>query len=293
MHPSKEQFRNAVSQVEKLSPAPVILVSAMKLLRDPRSDMNSLSTLVGRDAALTSDIIRCANTAYYAGQRSSNIMEAVQKIGTGETMRLLKLAVARIVCGRDLGCYGITGADYWAESLFNGLFLKDLAKETGGADPDDAYTAGLLRFIGRLAINQAIENMQGGLFWNASIPISQWELDSVGVVQAKAGGALLGKWRFSEATVQAISAQDAPATLTEGNWLADALHFTASVLPQGLGTPFVASVGDNQPNASRIAHAVSSSGEFMQRHNLDPDAVDTKLQQTSKTFAEIHKSFGG
>ena len=108
-----------------------------------------------------------------------------------------------------------------------------------------------------------------------------------------AGGALLGKWRFSEATVQAISAQDAPATLTGGNWLADALHFTASVLPQGLGTPFVASVGDNQPNASRIAHAVASSGEFMQRHNLDPDAVDTMLQQTSKTFAEIHKVFGG
>ena len=285
MIPTKETFLNALKHIEKFSPAPMILSNAMSLVSDPRSDIGTIAALVGRDSALATDVIRCANSAFYGGEPCGNVFEAVQKIGLRETMRVLNLAVARIVGQRDLACYGILGADYWAESLFNGLFLHVLARETGGSDPEEAYTIGLLRYIGRLAIDQTIESVHGELFWDRQESISKWERDNVGFTQAEAGAMMLTKWNFPEATVRAIGAQDTPAALAEDNWLADALYFTTALLPQGVGTPFLPAIG---PTWS----AGPITDDFMRRHNLSAEAVDAMLQATSKSFDKIRANFG-
>ncbi len=284
--PTKEQFLVALNEIEKFSPAPIILATALKLMRDPQSDIESIAALIGRDSALTADILRCANSPFYGLKTSSSISQAVQMIGLRETMRLLNFAVGRIVSGRDLDCYGIHGTDFWAESLFNGLFVQALARETNDGDPDEAYTAGLLRFIGRLAINQAVANLRGGLFWVGAESITEWELDNVGMVQAQAGAMLLTKWRFSPAIVQSIAAQDAPAVGEEGTWLAEALFFTSAMLPQGLGTPFLPAVGPTWWSTPPIG------SDFMHQHDLTPVRVEAILQATSQAFDEIRQNFG-
>jgi len=285
MQPTKAQLMAALKQIEKFSPAPVILSKALKLLADPNSDLTGIADLVGSDPALAADIIRCANSAFYAGGNCKTIADAMQKIGTRETVRLLNLAVGRIVSGRDLTCYGIHGTDFWAESLFNGLFMQALAKESGEADPDEAYTVGLLRFIGRLAINQAIENLRAGLFWLGGESIAQWEQESVGLVQAQAGAMLLGKWRFPETMVRAIAAQDAPMVLEEKSWLAEALFFSSALLPQGAGASFLPSLG-----ASLIMPAIGT--EFLHRSGLNSGEVETLLRSTGESFEAIRKNFG-
>ena len=285
MKPTKEQFFAALQQIEKFSPAPVILANAMKLLHDPMSDIASIAALVGSDSALAADIIRCANSAFYGVGTSTTIGDAVQRIGLRESMRHLNVAVARIASNRDLDCYGIHGVDYWAESLFNGLFMQALARETGEDEPDEAYTVGLLRFIGRLAINQALDNSHAGSLWDGSESITQWEIDGVGMTQAQAGALLLGNWHFSEKVVQGIGMQYEPATLTESNWLAEALFFTSSVLPQGVGKPFLPEMGPTWA-------ATPVGSEFMHRFGLTTDTVNALLRSSSAAFDELRRNFG-
>jgi hypothetical protein len=160
-----------------------------------------------------------------------------------------------------------------------------LAKETGEVDPDEAYTVGLLRFIGRLAINQTINNLRGGLFWIGNESITQWEQDNVGIVQAQAGAMLLRKWRFSEEMIQAIAGQDAPATLPEKNWLAEALFFASALLPQGVGTPFIPSVGESMT-------ILPVGSDFMHQYGLNSEGVEKLLQTTSAEFDRIRQTFG-
>jgi HD-like signal output (HDOD) protein len=283
--PSKEQFAEALRRVEKLSPAPVILASAMKVLRDPQSDIRSIAALVGRDPALAADIIRCSNSVYYRGANSANIGEAVQKIGIGETMRLLNLAVARIVSGRDLCCYGIQGSDYWAESLFNGIFMRALAVESGQVDAEEAYTVGLLRFIGRLAVDQTINVLKWGIFWDGTDTITHWEQKTIGMTQAEAGEMLLRTWKFSERIARAVGVQDDPVAPVDGNWYAEALHFASLLLPQGVGTPFLPSVGP-------IWGTTPVGAEFMERCELSTATVDRLLRETSQSYDEVRANFG-
>jgi HD-like signal output (HDOD) protein len=283
--PTEEQFALALKKVEKLSPAPVILANAMKVLRDPNSDIDSIASLVGKDPALAADIIRCTNSVYYRGSSCASIGDAVQKIGIKETIRLLNLAVARIVSGRDLCSYGIQGSDYWSESLYNGIFMRGLAETTGRFDPEEAYTVGLLRFIGRLAIDQTIESLKWGVFWDGSDTITEWELKTTGMTQAKAGESLLRNWKFSEVISQAIGVQDDPDAPAEGNWHAEALHFASRVLPQGVGTPFTPAIGP-------IWGSTQIEAAFVSKCELTTASIDDLLKRTSEHFDEIRKNFG-
>jgi HD-like signal output (HDOD) protein len=241
--------------------------------------------LIGRDPALAADIIRCANSAYFGAGISSSVTDAVQKIGLREAIRALNLAVARIASNRDLDCYGIHGADYWAECLFNGLFMQALARETGEADPDEAYTVGLLRFIGRLAINQTIDNFHCGIFWDNQESITQWELDSVGIPQSEAGALLLNRWHFPDQMVQGIGMQNTPGNLQEKNWLADALYFSSALLPQGVGRPFLA-------EAEQVQELPPIGSEFLHANGLTPDSLNALLRTTNRTFDEVRQNFG-
>ncbi len=269
--PTKEQFLAAILKIERFSPAPRVLSKALALLRNPNAEIGDIVALIRTDAALAADIIRGSNSAFYgAGERISSLDLALQRIGFRESIRMLNHAVAHLAAGRNLGSYGIAAEDFWAESLFQGLLLEELAKATDAASPDDAHTVGLLRYIGRLAINQSIDDLGGGLFWDGAAPVAQWELDTVGFTQEQAGAILMKHWQFPDRTVQAIEWQRAPAQAPAANWLAEALEFAAAVLPAGSESakfgevlaatapalpahPFAQA---NQLGADRIAHVV-------------------------------------
>lgn len=286
MKSNQEQFLLAIARIEKFSPAPMILAKAMRLLRDPMADIPSIASLVSRDPSLAADILRCANSAYYnTGEPAQTIDLAVQRIGFRETVNLLNVAVSRVASDRDLGSYGISADDFWAESLFNGLFLRNLAKVTGKVDADEAYTVGLLRFIGRLAIDQVIQDHGGGLFWQGEETIAAWEQQSVGFVQAQAGAILLAKWHFPEEMVQAIAGQDAPAQLSRSNWMAEALEFATILLPQGIGVPLHIALAESIPTVARIK-------TFMTHSDLSPGQVESVIASTRFDCDQIRQNFG-
>jgi hypothetical protein len=183
-----------------------------------------------------------------------------------------------------LGSYGISAEDFWAESLMHGILLSELAKATNGATADEAYTAGLLRFIGRLAINEGIRRMGGGLFWPGDQPIREWELENIGMTQAEAGALLLSIWQFPEVFAQSIGAQDNPAILGESCWMAEALNFTASIVPTGLGASFM-----NQNAVAELT--IPNDGPFMSANELTIDSVGSILEVSRVVYTNVVSNF--
>jgi HD-like signal output (HDOD) protein len=269
-----------IGRIRDFSPAPRILARAMLLMRDAQCDVGTVAELIRGDPALSADIIRISNSAYFGGSiQVQSVEHALQKLGFRETMRLLNLTVARGITHSDLNHYCITADDFWAESLFNGLFMEELARATGGADPGEAYTSGLLRYLGRLAINRAIHELGGGLHWIGTEPLSQWESDNVGMTHARAGGQLLRRWEFPEILVSACEGQECPALLPEPNWLAAALFFISSVLPQDFDQPF-------EPV---LAPTIDS--DFAHPNGLSPEAVEAIFRDTLDSYQKIRTAF--
>lgn len=282
MRPTKEQYLSAIVTIEKFSPAPRVLAKALTLLRDPDSDLETIGALIKSDPALTADIIRGANSAYFgAGERVTSLDRAVQKIGFRESIRLLNLAVAHTLSARDLGSYGIAAEDFWAESLFNGLLLEELARVCGQGDPDEAHTIGLLRYIGRLAINQAIHDLGGGLFWDASAPIEEWELAEVGFPQTHAAAALLRAWQFTPTIVQAIEWQNEPTVVAPDLWAVHALRLARHILEQCAGSAMASIMSDYPLGQLPDSPIVETSG-------LSLASLNAILQITRERFHAIN-----
>lgn len=238
--PTKQQILAAVARTESLAPAPRTLGRALQLLRNPDSGLGEIVDLISRDSALVADVLHCANSAYYGrNTRIAAIGEAVQLIGFHETIRLVSLVAIRSTTNRDLGNYGIAADEFWTESLFNGLVFEALAKRIPELDAGEAYTVGLLRYIGRLVLNQAQQDLGAGVFWDRQQSLPQWERENLGLTQADVGASLLRRWQFPESMVLAVEAQDTPAEQAMGyaQPIVAAMNLVARVLPAGSGVP--------------------------------------------------------
>lgn len=279
------QLLNACNKIEQLAAAPRTLGRVLQLLRHPDSGIHAIAELISRDSGLAADVLRCANSAFYnRSVRVAAVNEAVQVIGFHETIRIVSLIAIRQTTHRDLTSYGLPAEDFWAESLFNGLFLEALARRTGTVDPGEAYTAGLLRFIGRLAINQAIEDLGFGLFWDRTLPLSEWETANIGLTQGEIGGRLLRRWGFPETTARAIETQEATtAPECAGTpYLACIVQFAAQLLPGGCR------VEELEPLLGRVAtialHPLVADG------GLPMDAVGSLLTEAHAGLVAIRET---
>lgn len=280
---AREVFLDAIGTIGNLYPAPRTLGRALTLLRDPDSDVTDIADLIGQDPALAADVLRCANSAIFgAGMRVTGIDQAVQKIGSSETIRILGRVITLGMTRQHLANYGIDAEDFWAESLFNGIFMENLATTTRAIDLDEAYLAGLLRFIGRLAINQTMHAFGAGVFWDGVESLSAWEESNVGVTYAEAGGILLRRWQISDSVALAVESQDWIESADSPVALVQALHFAGTILPPGLDLPFFTAESD-RPVAVRL------QDPFVRTYGLSQEVVTELIDASRAKFAVVRE----
>lgn len=271
---------SSIARIEQLVPAPRSLARALRLLHDPQADLSDISELIALDSALAAAVLRTANSAYYAAPEPiASVNHAVQFIGFRETIRLVSAVAATQTTQRPLGSYGIAADDFWTESLISGLFLSELARHSGTINEDDAYSTGLLRLVGRLALNHVLIELGGGLFWNRQWPMAVWEKENFGASHSEIGGELLRRWQFPDDTCNAIALQELPALPTDASPLVSATHFAAHVLREGLGAENL--LGATPPALIWIDHP------FAREARLTPEVLTQLWQNSLSKLAAI------
>lgn len=196
----------------ELPAGPRILALLGRRLFDLNTDLAVIADLIRCDPALTARIVRIANSVAYGGQEPiASLEEALARVGFVEVYRLTGFIAVAQVGESDLPFYGITGAQFRENSLLTALLMEQLAEEAQ-LDAQAAYTAGLLRSIGKVALNRLAART--GKTVNYELegrgPIAAWEIESVGMTNGEAAAQILKEWRFPAETIAAISEQYAP-----------------------------------------------------------------------------------
>jgi HD-like signal output (HDOD) protein len=191
--------------VKVLPAAPQILAHLGRLLLDMNSGLSDVTELLRRDAGLTARIIRVANSSVYnPGVPSSSLVEALARVGFKEVYRLTGFAAVAQIADQKLPLYGVTGSQLRENSLLTALVMEGLAP-TAGVDPRLAYTAGLLRSTGRIALDRMLrDDTAGHRFAGETTPLAEWEVRLAGLHNCSAAAIILGEWRFSEEMIAGI-----------------------------------------------------------------------------------------
>jgi HD-like signal output (HDOD) protein len=220
-----------------LPPAIGIFGRLEMLLQKPDTDLEQIVDLVRVDPALTFQIIRLGNSAFYGlAQRCDSLEEAVARIGFRDIHSLVGLVAARHTCQKELAAYGVPAQRFWENAVATGQIMAALALRNG-SDARATYATGLLRNLGRIVLN----NYAGAVRYPGPAlagPLAEWEQATYQLSAAEVGAVLLEHWRFSPGTVAAVRTHGAPVAGAEAALPAAMLQLAAAQADEwGHGLP--------------------------------------------------------
>ncbi|MCX6955180.1 MAG: HDOD domain-containing protein [Verrucomicrobia bacterium] len=188
----------AVEVADRLPSAPRVLAELQELLKDANADLEKVTSLLRRDTGLTARVIRIANgVVYNSGDPVASLEEALGRVGFNEVHRVTGLASISGLTNFNLQFYNVPARRLRENSLYVALAMEELAPY-GSIDPRAAYTMGLMRSIGKIALDATAQSDLRYLRPPAigTTPLLDWERDVFGLTSPDIAVAVLRKWRF-------------------------------------------------------------------------------------------------
>lgn len=210
---------------------PAVIPQVLRSLRDEAGSPADLARLVAQDAVLVAEVIREVNSPYYQpGTPVRNLEGALLLLGqNGLRMLLARVAFRRIISLQTSRLARLVAPQLWSQSEKCAQAASLLA-HAHGADPFEAYLAGLMHNVGLVVALRVID----GLVPSGGLPDS----DAFGLrlVQAarQLSAGIAGQWELPPAIGHAIvhigdaatPSASLPAALGEADRLAK-LHMLA------------------------------------------------------------------
>jgi HD-like signal output (HDOD) protein len=154
-----ENLKEKIQHVANLPTLPQVATRLIQIINDPLTSSSDIAFIVGQDIALSSKILRLANSAFYGIPRTiTNINHAVVILGLKviNTM-VLSLTVFDMFPESRKTAALFNRKAFWLHSLSCGLICKILTariKKFIMFDPEEAFCAGLLHDIGKVVMEQ-------------------------------------------------------------------------------------------------------------------------------------------
>jgi HD-like signal output (HDOD) protein len=215
--------------VKTLPAAPQILSRLGQLRLEPNSDMDDVTALLKCDAALTARILRIANSpAYSTGTPYGSLGQALARVGFGEIYKIAGFATIAQMADQNLRFYGITGPHLRENSLLTALIMEVLA-DSVGADSHEAYSAGLLRSTGKIALESIMrDSPRKGVYNQESCGrLESWEASLTGLSNCEAAAFILTEWRFPQGIIAVIGHHYAPEAASSEQAMTALLNLAA------------------------------------------------------------------
>ncbi len=230
-----EKIQPLVSRMRTLPSRPSLYLEVMRELRSPAASAAAVGELVSRDFAISTKLIQVANSAFFGReQQVSDPAAAVLLLGLEMTGALV-LSIEAFARFDKVKPLYFSIDRVWKHSQS----IADLSKkicEIVGTDADtkaQAYTAGLLHDIGKLAFAQNFEQDYQRSLKEAEetrTPVHEMEHKVFGASHAEAGAYLLALWGLPLPIVGAVADHHAHTGELEAPFSATtALHLAEQI----------------------------------------------------------------
>jgi putative nucleotidyltransferase with HDIG domain len=200
-----------VQRLRDLPPLPAIVADLMNHLGDEDTGARLLADKIAQDQALTAKTLRLANSSFYGMQRKvGTIQQAVAIVGLNSIQTLI---TAIVIIDRFSGCNGAFDLRaFWRHSIGTALCARTCAT-LSRINPDQAFIAGLLHDIGRLALASQVPDAYDRIAANRAerdCLVLDAERAILDIDHMRIGRALAEHWKFPLPIQQAIEHHHTP-----------------------------------------------------------------------------------
>ncbi|UCD80873.1 MAG: HDOD domain-containing protein [Desulfobacterales bacterium] len=167
-----------------------------------------LANLLKKDVAISAELIRLSNSAYYRGfMVIKSLEQAISRLGITATKQLVDELTSREYFSMKTEKYRYLIEKLWKHSIacaYASEITANLIKLQLAADP---FFLGLLHDIGKLALLQIIADMERKGKLNGDISDRKL-IDTIKEHHCQFGARLLEKWKYSESYINSALYHD-------------------------------------------------------------------------------------
>ncbi len=149
---SLDKLLSIVLASEELPTLPAVASKLVTLTSSEDTTLSEVADLVSKDVALSSNILRLANSAFYGfPQQIGTISQAVSMLGTNAVQSLV-LSFSFLSMNKRSSSDQFDFDKFWERSLASAGAAKLILEKVPGADTEEIFVAALLQNLGQLIL---------------------------------------------------------------------------------------------------------------------------------------------
>ena len=203
-----------LQSVHSLPPLPSAVNRLLALICDPDVPFRQIVRVIESDQTLTARTLRTANSSLYgASQRVQSVQQAVSLLGQSAiTNMVLGISVVSAQAGTKE--WPIDPDAFARHSVAVALVARTLAERLRLPHPEEAFSAGIMHDIGKLALLNHSGDLYAGMLragQRGQRPLYQLEHSIFKTDHGAVGAALCAHWNIPDALAGAAAAHHAEA----------------------------------------------------------------------------------
>ena len=205
---AKITLEELIEKVDEIPAFPKTVMAIMELLKEPRSAAIDIEREVMKDQGLTTKVLKMANSAFYSGRRQiKTVVDATVLLGFDTVQALVLASTVGKVMERELKGYSYERNALWRQSQVSAIMARTIAKKSKFGNPDIAYTAGLLKDVGKVILDEYVHDSYKEILQkisNETISYVSAEEQILGFNHGQVGAKIVDKWNLAPELVEAI-----------------------------------------------------------------------------------------
>lgn len=197
-----------IERVDEIPAFPKTVIKIMSLLKEPTTAATDIEKEIMKDQGLTTKVLKMANSAFYSGRRQiKTVADATVLLGFDTVQSIVLASTVGKVMEKELKGYSYERNALWRHAQISAITARSIAKIAKYPNPDIAYTAGLLKDVGKVILDEYVHDSYMeilDLISKETMAYVTAEEQILGFNHGQVGAKIVEKWNLPTELVEAI-----------------------------------------------------------------------------------------
>jgi putative nucleotidyltransferase with HDIG domain len=223
--PTAAELDHAIVHIQ---PIPQVALKIIRTIQSEEFDLRDIARQIRHDQVISANVIRMCNTAYISPQLEiQSIDHALLILGVKRVVQFVLSSVMSRFFDCSIHGYALSKGGLYHHAVSTAIVAEQISQLTRRAEPDTAYTAGLLHDIGKVLLDQFVASALP-LFYAQMISEGEHllnvERSLLGITHIEAGSRLAELWDFPLWLKDVIAYHDRPELAQHNRDLAHVIY---------------------------------------------------------------------
>ena len=269
-----------ITNLGDLPPLPQVAAQVLRIVADPDSTAEELQRVISTDQALTSQILKIANSAMFGMMREvKTLTQAIMTLGFSTIKSVVIASSAKNLYSR--GSTGLQERLMWEHALATAMAGRAYGRLLRFPRTEEIFLAGLMHDIGKSVMGIKFPDRYGAMIrnvYNDQGDSLDMELEIFGFDHTMVGEALLRSWNLAQSIEQTVRWHHEPLEAPPEN------RSLAALVALGNQMALNLKIGIGRPES--LAVATQQSLEIL---NLTPEQLEDHREAIQQAL-EMDKS---